>query len=203
MGTDEWVGKTMYEQLSLFDFMYDPKPEISHPNKILNIGDKIGRVVLGECRVATITKVEGLPDYPFYRTDSGGCYSIEEGEKSIDELLSIAEENRKKYKTIIPKNLSKLFAVEYEPRECDGVVLWAQIGILDNMLFWKENITYQFLEPYESEKKLMKAYKEHKKRIIEDGYGKIKILETEHEMRRLYWSNKGFYVDAEYKETNG
>lgn len=193
----------MYEQLSLFDFMYDPKPEISHPNKILNIGDKIGRVVLGECRVATITKVEGLPDYPFYRTDSGGCYSIEEGEKSIDELLSIAEENRKKYKTIIPKNLSKLFAVEYEPRECDGVVLWAQIGILDNMLFWKENITYQFLEPYESEKKLMKAYKEHKKRIIEDGYGKIKILETEHEMRRLYWSNKGFYVDAEYKENNG
>lgn len=193
----------MYEQLSLFDFMYDPKPEISHPNKILNIGDKIGRVVLGECRVATITKVEGLPDYPFYRTDSGGCYSIEEGERSIDELLSIAEENRKKYKTIIPKNLSKLFAVEYEPRECDGVVLWAQIGILDNMLFWKENITYQFLEPYESEKKLMKAYKEHKKRIIEDGYGKIKILETEHEMRRLYWSNKGFYVDAEYKETNG
>ena len=193
----------MYEQLSLFDFMYDSKPEISHPNKILNIGDKIGRVVLGECRVATITKVEGLPDYPFYRTDSGGCYSIEEGEKSIDELLSIAEENRKKYKTIIPKNLSKLFAVEYEPRECDGVVLWAQIGILDNMLFWKENITYQFLEPYESEKKLMKAYKEHKKRIIEDGYGKIKILETEHEMRRLYWSNKGFYVDAEYKENNG
>ena len=193
----------MYEQLILFDFMYDSKPEISHPNKILNIGDKIGRVVLGECRVATITKVEGLPDYPFYRTDSGGCYSIEEGERSIDELLSIAEENRKKYKTIIPKNLSQLFAVEYEPRECDGAVLWAQIGILDNMLFWKENITYQFLEPYESEKKLMKAYKEHKKKIIEDGYGKIKILETEHEMRRLYLSNKGFYADAEYKETNG
>ena len=193
----------MYEQLILFDFMYDSKPEISHPNKILNIGDKIGRVVLGECRVATITKVEGLPDYPFYRTDSGRCYSIEEGERSIDELLSIAEENRKKYKTIIPKNLSQLFAVEYEPRECDGAVLWAQIGILDNMLFWKENITYQFLEPYESEKKLMKAYKEHKKKIIEDGYGKIKILETEHEMRRLYLSNKGFYADAEYKETNG
>lgn len=203
MGANEGVGKTMYEQLSLFDFMYDSKPEISHPNKILNIGDKIGRVVLGECRVATITKVEGLPDYPFYRTDSGGCYSIKEGERSIDELLSIAEENREKYKTIIPKNLSQLFAVEYEPRECDGVVLWAQIGILDNMLFWKENVTYQFLEPYESEKKLMKAYKEHKKRIIEDGHGKIKILETEHEMRRLYWSNKGFYADAEYKETNG
>lgn len=193
----------MYEQLSLFDFIDIPRPEISHPKKILNIGDRIGRVVLGECRIATITKVEGLPDYPFYRTDSGGCYSVDEGEKSIDELLSIAEVNRKKYKTIIPQNLSECFTVEYEPRECDGAVLWAQIGILDNMLFWKENVTYQFLVPNESEKKLMKAYQEHKKRIIEDGYGKIKIMETEHEMRRLYWSNHGFYADAEYVKFNG
>lgn len=153
----------MYEQLSLFDFIYTPEPEIKRPKKILNVGDKIGRVVLGECRIATITEVEGLPNYPFYRTDCGCCYSVEDGEKSIDELLSIAEENRKKYKTIIPQNLSERFTVEYEPRECDGAVLWAQIGILDNMLFWKENVTYQFLEPYDSEKKMMKAYKEHKK----------------------------------------
>lgn len=102
----------MYERLSLFDFIDIPRPEISHPKKILNIGDRIGRVVLGECRIATITKVEGLPDYPFYRTDSGGCYSVDEGEKSIDELLSIAEVNRKKYKTIIPQNLSERFTVE-------------------------------------------------------------------------------------------
>lgn len=193
----------MYEQLSLFDAIYSPEPEIKRPRKILSVGDKIGRVVLGECRIATITKVEGLPNYPFYRTDRGVCYSVKEGEKSIDELLSIAEENRKKYKTIIPQNLSERFTVEYEPRECDGVVLWAQIGILDNMLFWKENVTYQFLVPYESEKKLMKAYQEHKKRMIEDGYGKIKIMETEHKMRRLYWSNHGFYADAEYVKFNG
>lgn len=193
----------MYEQLSLFDTIYAPEPEIKRSEKILSAGDKIGRVVLGECRIAKITKVEGLPNYPFYRTDRGCCYSVKDGEKSIDELLSIAEENRKKYKTIIPQNLSECFTVEYEPRECDGAVLWAQIGILDNMLFWKENVTYQFLVPYESEKKLMKAYQEHKKRMIEDGYGKIKIMENEHKMRRLYWSNHGFYADAEYVRDNG
>lgn len=195
----------MYEQLSLFDAIYSPEPEIKRPRKILSVGDKIGRVVLGECRIATITKVEGLPNYPFYRTDRGVCYSVKEGEKSIDELLSIAEENRKKYKTIIPQNLSERFTVEYEPRECDGVVLWAQIGILDNMLFWKEDATYQFLEPYESEKKLMKEYNKHKQNILEDFGGRMKyrIVEQEHPMRRLYWSNHGFYADAEYVETNG
>lgn len=59
----------MNEQLSIFDFLKQQKPQ-----KILSVGDKIGRVVLGECRIATITKVEGLPDYPFYRT-TNGCYS--------------------------------------------------------------------------------------------------------------------------------
>ena len=116
----------MYEQLSLFDAIYAPEPEMKRPKKILSVGDKIGKVVLGECRIATITKVEGLPNYPFYRTDRGICYSVSDGEKSIDELLSIAEQNRKKYKTIIPQNLSERFTVEYEPRECDGAVLWAQ-----------------------------------------------------------------------------
>ena len=193
----------MYEQLSLFDAICAPEPEIKRPRKILSVGDKIGKVVLGECRIATITKVEGLPNYPFYRTDRGICYSVSDGEKSIDELLSIAEQNRKRYKTIIPHNLSERFTVEYAPRECDGVVLWAQIGILDNMLFWKENVTYQFLVSYESEKKLMKAYQEHKKRMIEDGRGEIKIVDIEHKMRRLYWSSHGFYADAEYVEFNG
>ena len=195
----------MYEQLSLFDTIYAPEPEIKRSEKILSAGDKIGRVVLGECRIAKITKVEGLPNYPFYRTDRGVCYSVKEGEKSIDELLSIAEENRKKYKTIIPQNLSERFTVEYEPRECDGVVLWAQIGIIDNMLFWKEDVTYQFLEHYESEKKLMKEYNKRKKNILEDFGGRMKyrIVEQEHPMRRLYWSEHGFYVDAEYVQHNG
>lgn len=190
----------MYKQLSLFDDVYSPEPKVKCDRKILSVGDKVGRVVLGECRIATITKVEGLPYYPFYRTDNG-CYSVSEGEKNIDELLSIAEENQRKYKTIIPKNLIERFTVQYEPRECDGAILWAQIGILDNMLFYKHMCTYQFLEPHENEKKLMKAYREHKKRMLKDGYGKV--IDTEHEMRRLYWSRRGFYADAEYVKFNG
>ena len=61
----------MMEQLSIFDYIQSiqPKEPKSH---IISAGDKIGRVVLGECRVGKITKVEGLPDYSFYRTDKHG-----------------------------------------------------------------------------------------------------------------------------------
>lgn len=194
----------MNEQLNLFDYMQSIQPK-EPKNRLLSVGDKIGRVVLGECRIATITRVEGLPDYPFYRTDKHGCYSYNDGLNDVSELMEIAEENRKNYRTIIPSNLSERLTVEYSTRECDGVVLWAQIGIIDNMLFWKEDVTYQFLEPYESEKKLMKEYNRHKKNILEDfgGRKKYRIVEKEHPMRRLYWSGHGFYADAEYVEHNG
>lgn len=188
-------------QYSIFDFLtVTPKREFGH---ILSVGDKVGRVVLGECRVATVTEIKGLPDYPFYRTDRGVCYSVEEGYKSIEELTAIAEAERGKYKTIIPENLTERITVEYEPRQRDGVILWAQIGILGNMLFWKKDITYQFLVPFNSEKKLMKEYEKHKKTILEDKYSKYRILDEEKPMRRLYWSRHGFYADAEYVEHNG
>ena len=123
-----------YEQLDIFSYL-QPKEELQ-VNKTLSVGDKIGRIVLGEARIATITEVEGLPYYPFYRTDSGCCYSYDEGLQSVDELIKMADNERKKYKTIVPWNLSERITVEYEPRKCDGVVLWAQIGIFENMLFW-------------------------------------------------------------------
>lgn len=195
----------MEGQLSLFEFMESQNSIVTPAlcGKLLSVGDRIGRVVLGECRVATITEVEGLPKYPFYRTDSGVCYSVDEGQTPIGELQKIAEEQRKKYKTLIPSGLTEKITVEYEPRKCDGKVLWAQIGILGNMLFWKESCTYQFLEPYDSEKKLKQAYNEHKKRILDDTYNRFKISEDEHVMRRLYWSNHGFFADAEYVMVNG
>lgn len=191
----------MNGQLSIFDFMKE-EPSQKSLNRILNIGDNIGRVVLGECRIATIQKVEGLSNHPFYRTDRS-CYSYEEGLKSIEELTEIAESERSKYKTIIPQNLSERITVEYEPRECDGVILWAQIGIFKNMLFWKEDTTYQFLEPYESEMELKKEYNKHRKNITGDKYNRFCIVDEEKPMRRLYWSNHGFYADAEYVEFNG
>lgn len=200
-GSLEVKMDNVYGQMSIFDFL-TPEKKKEKPRKILSVGDKIGKVVLGECYVATITEVDGLPDYPFYRTNRG-CYGISDGEKSIDELERIAEKERLKYKTIIPRGLSERITVEYEPRESDGRVLWAQIGIIGNMLFWKENITYQFLEPYDSEKKLRKEYEKHKKRILEDTYSKYRILEEEKPMARLYWSKHGFYASAGYVEING
>lgn len=191
----------MEGQLSIFDFLKTQEP-VPKPQRILSVGDKIGRVVLGECRIATITEVEGNERYRFYRTDQC-CYSIEEGYRDIPDLIAEAEENRKKYKTIIPKDLSERITVEYEPRDCDGKILWAQIGIIGNMLFWKEDVTYQFLEPYEDEKKLKKEYEKRRKNIMEQTCQKYRILEEEKPMRRLYWSNHGFYADAEYVEHNG
>lgn len=197
--------KQLDGQINIFDYCQTLKTQGNRTNgsRILSIGDKVGRIVLGECRIATVTKVEGLPDYPFYRTDSGACYLVEEGLNSIEELVAAAEAERAKYKTIVPGNLQERITVEYEPRKCDGVVLWAQIGILDNMLFWKEDVTYQFCVPFQSEEKLMKEYEKHKKEILEDTYGAVHIVDEEKPMRRLYWSRHGFYADAEYVECNG
>ena len=68
-----------YENVSIFELL---KPN-EEKKQLLNVGDKIGRVVLGECRIATVTAVEGLPDYPFYRTDNHGCYNYSEGLKIL------------------------------------------------------------------------------------------------------------------------
>lgn len=190
-----------YEQLDIFSFL-QPKEE-TQIKQTLSVGDKIGRIVLGEARIATITEVEGLPYYPFYRTDRGCCYTYEEGLQNIDELIQTADKERKKYKTIVPWNLSERITVEYEPRKCDDAVLWAQIGIFENMLFWKEDMTYQFCVPFDDEKKLRTEYEKHRKEILDDTYCAVRILEDEKPMRRLYWSNHGFYADAEYVSTNG
>ena len=106
----------MNGQLSIWDFLNSVETEKQENRfgKILSVGDKIGRVVLGECRISTITEVEGLPNYPFYRTDSGGCYSLEEGYMNIEELVRKVEQEREKYQTIIPKNLLDRITVEYE-----------------------------------------------------------------------------------------
>lgn len=198
----------MIQQMTLYDFVSQPSPQKPTLNP-LPVGSRIARVVLGECRIATITKVEGLPDNPFYRTDRGGCYSYQEGLASIDDLIIQAEKAREQYKTIIPANLESRITVEYTPRPVDGRRLWAQLGTLEldgiPYLFWKEEITYQFLEPYPNEKQLKKAYKQHEKQILENiNEVPYIILEQEKPMERLYWSERhNRYATAEYVAFNG
>ena len=190
-----------YEQLDIFSYLQIK--EKTPKQHILSIGDKIARNVLGETRIAVVTKVDGLPNYPFYRTDSGVCYTYEDGLKDINELMQKAEEERKKRKTIIPCNLSERITVEYEPGRYDIAGRWAQIGIFENMLFWKERFTYQFCVPFSSQKKLMKEYGKRKEAILDNSRRAIRILEEEKPMRRLYWSKHGYYADAEYVQENG
>lgn len=171
------------------------------PGTIRQVGDLVAKVVLGECRISRVTKVEGLPYYPFYRTDSGCCYSYKEGLLSPMEAQKQALKERGKYETIIPHDLEDRITVEYEPRECDGKVLWAQLGIFNGMLYWNEKYTYQFLESFPTLKSLRKAYNKHKQRMLEGGA--YKEVSEEHTMRRLYKS-KTFngYADAEYVQHN-
>lgn len=178
------------------------RTESPNLNGLRAVGDLIGRRVLGEVRTAHITEIEGLPHFPFYRTDSGGCYDVKEGYTSIEELERQAVAERVKYKTIVPENLTDRITWQYT-RGSNNRVLWAQIGIMDGMLFWKDDVTYQFLKPYDTQR-LKKAYNA-KKKEIEDGMNicHAKMIKDEHPMRRLYWSRHGFYADAEYVEANG
>lgn len=121
----------MLEQNTIYA---NPERITPAPGSIRQVGDLVARVVLGECRISRVTKVEGLPDYPFYRTDSG-CYSYKEGLLSPIEAQKQALKERGKYETIIPHDLEDRITVEYEPRECDGKVLWAQLGIFNGMLY--------------------------------------------------------------------
>lgn len=193
-----------FEQLTFDDLMQERKAtkKKSFPG-LRQVGDAVGKVVLGELRTATVTKVEGLPFYPFYRTDSGGCYSYEEGLDDLERLRQQAEENRRQYETIEPKNLERRITVKYPPLCPDGGTLWAQVGIFQGMLFWKESISYQFLRQCKSEKELKREYEKHKKKILEEFDGSGVIVEEEHPMRRLYRSKAASgYADAEYVEFN-
>ena len=195
----------IYGQISFDDLMQEnrAKEAAKELTNIRSVGDRVGRVVLGELRTATVTKVEGLPFYPFYRTDSGGCYSYKEGLADLEELRKQAEKNRRQYETIEPKNLERRITVKYPPLCPGGGTLWAQVGIFQGMLFWKESMTYQFLRQCKSEKELEREYKKHKKQILEEFDGSGVIVEEEHPMRRLYRSKAASgYADAEYVKFN-
>lgn len=195
----------IYGQISFDDLMQEnrAKEAAKELTNIRSVGDRVGRVVLGELRTATVTKVERLPFYPFYRTDSGGCYSYKEGLADLEELRKQAEENRRQYETIEPKNLERRITVKYPPLCPGGGTLWAQVGIFQGMLFWKESMTYQFLQQCKNEKELNREYEKHRKTILEEFGGSAVIVEGEHPMRRLYRSKAANgYADAEYVKFN-
>ena len=198
----------MEGQMTIFDFLGNPQSmgneQEEKPRKILSVGDRVARVVLGECRVATVTKVEGFPDHPFYRTDRGICYSYEDGLLEVDSLMEEAKEERKKYLYIRPHDLEDRMTIQYPPRKYDGKVLWAQVGIYQGMLYWKSGVTYQFLEPYPDEKALKKAYMEKVKEITMGMGAPFRQLEEEITMERLYWvEGESKYAQAEYATFHG
>ena len=189
----------MYEQLDIFSYL-EPQEQSEEPKyNRLNVGDKIGNLVLGEVIIGTIYKVEGNEKHFFYRTDKG-CFNPND-RTDFEQMEKEAEEIRKQYKTIEIYKFDKFFAIEYPPRECDGHILNAMVGIYKGMLFWKEDYTYQFLEPV---KNLEKAYNDKILRITHDTFGEkkernYKVLDNPLPVKRLYYSNSSkLYSEAQY-----
>lgn len=192
----------MYEQLDIFSLMDEQKEKEKQKYPRLKVGDKIGKLVLGEVLIATITKVEGNDEHCFYRTDRGICFERTD-RTDFEQMEKEAEEIRKQHKTIEikPDDFEKFFAVKYPPRECDGRILYGMVGIYQDMLFWKEEVTYQFLEKPNN---LEKAYKEKLKRIThryewDEKECEYEVLKKPIPTHRLYYSeSKELYADAEY-----
>lgn len=112
-----------------------------------------------------------------------------------------AEEIRRQYKTLEIDHFEKFFAVKYPPRECDGYVLTAMVGIYNGMLFWKEDVTYQFLEEV---KNIEKAYDEKVFKITHNWWGEkterdYEVLSEPLPTKRLYYSKSmERYSEANY-----
>lgn len=193
-------------QINIMDYLRQQEPP---KYKRLTVGTLIGRVILGEVEKAVITKVEGNDRLFFYRTDSGSCYDVSEAETDMDKLQRIADENRRGRKVIEYYPLTDRVTVSYSPRWEGGCTTYGQVGIYKNMLYWKDDCSYEFLEPYDNEKKLKKAYKEKLDIITgKDGFNDWKaqdltMLEHQLPMTRLYWSRSGIYASARYVQTNG
>lgn len=194
----------MYEQLDIFAFIKYGNDLAGEKRERLKVGDKVGRVILGEVETGTIYKVEGNKKYFFYRTNAG-CFDHKDARTDFEQMEKEAKENREKYKTIEIDKLDKFFAVEYQPRKSSDYIDCAIVGTYHGMLFWKDTITYQFLEPV---KNLEKAYKE---KVFDFTHDRISKKEMEYkvldkipiQIKRLYYSNTGkCYSEARYVQYN-
>lgn len=192
----------MYEQLDIFSFLQSDEAELPSRRR-LNVGDYVGRLVLGEVERAKIIRVEGNEKYFFYRTDMNVCFGAD-SRTDFEKMEKEAKEIRKNYKTLEVDKFEKFFAVMYPPRKCDGRIMYAMVGVYNGMLFWKKECTYQFLEPV---KNIEKEYEKMVFEITHEEFGDKKELEyiRLHDpipTKRLYWSKHGFYAEARYVKHN-
>lgn len=142
----------------------------------------------------------------FIALTKGFCFDRSD-RTDFEQMEREAEEIREQHKTleIKPDDFEKFFAVKYPPRECDGHILYAMVAIYQDMLFWKEEVTYQFLE---KPKDLEKAYKEKAKRIthmysFDEDERAYEVLDEPIQIHRLYYSkSRDLHADAKYVLNN-
>lgn len=196
----------MYEQMDIFGCLQGQEggqKGNSTGAVRLGVGDRIGRLVLGEVETGRITEVVGDGRHFFYRTDRG-CFSV--GDRTdFAQMEREAEEIRKRHRTIEIDGFDRFLAVEYPPEGQVRKPTHAMAGIFRGMLFWKEECTFQFLGPVRD---IEKAYRKKVHDITHQNWGsrgerEYTVLAEPIKTNRLYWSRHGFYADARYVEVNG
>ena len=167
----------------------------------LKAGDQIATVCLGEYYIATIN----TPENGYYRMGQTRYCWYPKDIMTVKDAIRKAEEEREKYYTIVPENLTELYHMEYV-REIDGYHMWGQIGYYEDMLFWKHECTYQFLEKRGklTDRNWKKLYAGHMDDLAgRAGFSHGKQVYEEHPMDRLYLCADGTtYASADYAMRN-
>lgn len=175
-------------------------PEDTVDLENLQVGDQVGRVILGDYEIATVTAVrDGSVNTDMH------CWWNHRDIMKVADAIRQAEDEREKYEYIIPAELTDLYHMEYT-RTSDGRNLWGQIGYYDGMLFWKHDCTYQFLGKRGNltEKKWKAEYAKHMNDLADRaGFSHGKQVYDEHPMDRLYLCADGTkYASADYAMRN-
>lgn len=204
----------MYKQMSIFDIIVESEPMIP---LLLNKGDTVYKVVLGEIEKFSVLNnfLEGYSDrgYRLLR-ETGGYDFTHNGDigvnvfKSLDEAKKLAMRNLLECKTLILNEIKEYKRWEYV-RESDNYLLIAELGIIENYVYFHDWYSYRFAIPFKNEKEknriLNKSLKEITTSFNADAldFHEVEVSPNKNLGIRLYWSNfNNQFADYRYAYDN-
>lgn len=208
----------MKGQISLFDLINEPVAKTEELSELLYKGESIYKVTLGEIDKMTVdgsfivrdgnyrgyhlTREDGLHDVVHDRDIGNSVF------KEIDTANKVAKKNLSNCKTILLDNVIEYRRWEYT-RETDKYLMVAEIGIIENCVYFHDWYCYRFAIPFRGEKEKEKIIKESLDKILNSFNAKnisYKEIQTDSVANlgiRLYWSNSGKrFADYRYAKSN-
>lgn len=208
----------MLGQISLFDLINKPIDKTENIPELLSKGEIIYKVTLGEIDKMTVDDSFVVRDdnyRGYWLTRDDGSHDVVHDEdigngvfKEIDIAKKIAEKNLSNCKTIFLDNVTEYRRWEYT-RETDKHLMVAEIGIIENCVYFHDWYCYRFAIPFRGEKEKEKIIKESLDKILNSFNAKninYKEIQTDSVTNlgiRLYWSNTGKrFADYRYTKNN-